>query len=406
MNNKQIAAAVAAILGTAAGSAANAQSSVTTPTAAANPTVSLYIAGSSAASKGVLAALETDLCGGNYLLFQSTGNKNFFAVSCNPASGVAGATNNTTPYTVWYRDEGGSVVGVLPIVTGYSPKQLNLSNFTTATVTASGSASIVTVTLTGVSTGNGIDDSFGPAAALVGEPVQFGISDVEPAVFGNSSKNNYPTPYSTTVWGSAALSSITALSSGTLFDEVYGIFVNDTSLVEGGAAVSTTNPLKLSTSMVANILTKTVTNWSLVTDTAGAAVATSSVPIVIVNREVGSGSRAATDLLITGDACQTQGKPISEQLAVTKTSNPNVDYFATGDVLGAAVQAEGKSRLRSADGTVAGQHLPSGVRGLAARDDERGREPLPDQLYNPGRGLALLHAGGIALVSNASLHGG
>lgn len=324
--NSQLAAAIAAVLGTVAGSAALAQSAAS-PTQAANPDVSLYIAGSSAAAKGVLAALEADLCGNSYLLYSSTSNKNFFAVSCKPATNVAGADGNSV-YTVWYRDEGGSVVGALPMVTGYKPKQLDLTQLTAC------ASNPCTPTILGVSTGNGIDDSF--SGALVNKAVDFGILDVEPSIFGLASKNNYPSAYSTAVWGSASLSSLTSLTYGELFDEVYGIFVNDTGLKEGGVAVSPSNPLSLSKAMVSNILTKSVTNWSLVTDTNGNAVASSSIPIVIVNREQGSGSRAATDLLITGDSCQAAGKPLSEQLPITKQGNPNVDYFATGDVLGAA----------------------------------------------------------------------
>jgi hypothetical protein len=81
--------------------------------------------------------------------------------------------------------------------------------------------------------------------------------------------------------------------------------------------------------MVANILTRQVTNWSSVTDTTGHQVSSVSIPIVIVNREQGSGSRAATDLLIAGDVCQSGGAKIAE---ASKTA---VDFFSTGDVLNA-----------------------------------------------------------------------
>jgi PBP superfamily domain len=359
--NTQIATAIAAILGTAVGSAAYAQT-VTTPTQAAAPTVSLYIAGSSAASKGVLAALETNLCGGNYLLFESTSNKNFFAVSCEPASGVAGAPNATTPYTVWYRDEGGSVVGALPLATGYAPKQLDLTALTSCATNP------CIPTIIGASTGNGTDDSF--SGALTPQAVQFGILDVEPSIFGLATKNNYPSGYSNAVWNPTNVSSATILSTltnmptGTLFDEVYGIFVNNASLTEGGSAVSTSNPLSLSEAMVASILSKSVTNWSLVTDTTGHPVATGSVPIVIVNREQGSGSRAATDLLITGDACKAGGKLLSEQLPITKSGNPNVDYFATGDVLAAANTITGAITYATIDQTASNLSMVS-LNGIA-----------------------------------------
>jgi len=368
----KIAAAIAAVLGTATGSAAlattrsvvhpaTAPGTAVTPTQAASPAVSLYIAGSSAASKGVLAALETDLCGGQYLLYSSTNNKNFFAVSCEPANGVAGTTNSTTVYTVWYRDEGGSVVGALPIVTGYKPLQLDLTQLTGC----SGNPCIPTIA--GASTGNGTDDSF--VGALVNEPVQFGILDVEPGIFGYASQHNYPTGYSNATWNPSnipiptVLSGLAGLSGGQLFDEVYGIFVNNSGLFENGTAVSTGNPLKLSEAMVANILAKTVTNWSLVTDVTGAPVASSSVPIVIVNRETGSGSRAATDLLITGDACQTGGKALSEQNVGGKGAT-NTDYFATGDVLAAANTAAGAITYATIDQSASNLSLVS-LNGIA-----------------------------------------
>ena len=133
IRNIKVAAAVAAVL--AAGSALATQPS---PASAAAPTVGLYIAGSSAAKNAILLGLETDLCGGSYSLFSSTGNTNFFAVSCTPAAstGVPSA-NGTNVFTAWYRVEGGSVVGALPLATGSSIAQLALAG-ATAPITQAG----------------------------------------------------------------------------------------------------------------------------------------------------------------------------------------------------------------------------------------------------------------------------
>ena len=79
VRNIKVAAAVAAVL--AAGAAVAGQP---TPASAAAPSVSLFISGSSAAKNAVLGALETSVCNNSFSIFSSTGNTNFFAVSCTP----------------------------------------------------------------------------------------------------------------------------------------------------------------------------------------------------------------------------------------------------------------------------------------------------------------------------------
>jgi hypothetical protein len=156
VRNLKVAAAVAAVLATATAFAGQ-----PLPTSAQSPTVGLYVAGSSAAKGAIIGALESGLCGGSYSVFSSTGDTNFFAVSCTPAAatGIPSA-NGSNVFTVWYRDEGGSVTGALPLVSGSQINQMNLS-------TATGSATTYTVSVSGISASNGIDDSFGPILARV-----------------------------------------------------------------------------------------------------------------------------------------------------------------------------------------------------------------------------------------------
>jgi hypothetical protein len=309
--NIQIAAAVAAILGTGTAMAAP-------PTLAqAAAGTALYVAGSSAASKAVLGALQTNMCDGlaNALNIVGSPNANFGAVSCAPAAGKFTGANGTAVFTVYYRFEGGSVTGVLPIANNDAVNQLDLS--LTQFITCA-DANDCTATVNGNSATNGTGDTF--TGAVSQKAVQMGISDVEPgALIGN----NYPSKYSTTAWGPVNQSGVAGVPSAPLFDEVYGIYVNT------GTTAGIESPLSLSTQMVANILTKGVTDWSQVTDTAGTPVSTTSIPIVIVNREAGSGSRAATDLLIAGDVCQAHGSAIAE------ASKNATDYFSTGNVLSA-----------------------------------------------------------------------
>ena len=121
MNRKvTLAAAIAAALGSAAAHAA-------LPTLAQieASTNNVFIAGSSAAKNAILGALVTNVCGGagNAFQFNSAGNANFFAVSCVPVA-AANAANGGV-YNFFYRDEGGSVVGMLPIVNSKTINQLS-----------------------------------------------------------------------------------------------------------------------------------------------------------------------------------------------------------------------------------------------------------------------------------------
>jgi hypothetical protein len=341
--NVKLAAAIAAALGSGA---AMAQSGV--PTLAAIEaaytagTTNVYIAGSSAAKNGVLTDIETNVCGGagNYYLFQSGGaggNKNFFAISCTPVAAVNAA--NAGVYNIFYRDEGGSVSGMLPIVNGINVNELAL---TAATITANAcaAASPCTINVTGESTTNGADDSFGPAGTLAKSVVDLGISDVEPAALIGQ---NYPVGYSTTVWGPVNQTGLVNLSGQQLFGEVYALFVNENS------ALFNQNPLNISLQTAADIMQHKLTNWSLVPTIVtggGGLAASASLPITIVNREKGSGSRTATDLLIAGDVCRTGGAPLFDKANA-------VDYFSTSDLLAAANTVAGAITYATIDQSAA-----------------------------------------------------
>lgn len=333
VRNMKVAAAVAAIL--ASGAALATQP---TPASAAAPAVGLYIAGSSAAKNAILGALETNLCGGSYSLFSSSGDTNFFAVSCTPASGVTSGATGSAIFTIWYRDEGGSVTGALPLVSGSSINQLLLTS-------ATGSAGSYTVSVPGSSATNGIDDSF--ASGVVKEPVQFGITDVEPAVLIH---DNYPSAYKSSVYGKASASQLAGLTATTLFDQVFGIFVNTNSAAFGstetggqGKAPPNANTLNLPKDTITNILAGNTTDWNTASDTNGNAVTSSSQPIVIVNREQGSGSRTATSIFFQQDICNAAASPIAESTGGT------ADFFSTGNVLAAANTVPGSITYASID---------------------------------------------------------
>jgi PBP superfamily domain len=325
MNRKvTLAAAIAAALGTGVAYAA-----LPTLTDIEASTNNIYIAGSSAAKNAILGALVTNVCGGaaNAFQFNSSGNGNFFAVSCVPVAAANAA--HTGVYNMFYRAEGGSVVGMLPIV---NSKNINQLSLVAGTIGGCG-ASPCNIPVTGTSSANGIDDSFGPAGTVAPAPVDIGVADVEPAALTG---NNYPTPYSTTVWGPVNNAGLAGLAGTQLFGEVYALFVNENS------PAFTENPLNLSLQTVQQILTHKIRNWNLVTDTAGNAVVNASLAITIVNREKGSGSRTAADLLIAGDSCTTAGGVLFDAAGAT-------DYFSTGDVLTQAATVPGSITYATID---------------------------------------------------------
>jgi ABC-type phosphate transport system substrate-binding protein len=301
-----VAAAVAAVL---SGGAAMAQPSLSQIQAVQTGSggTTINIMGSSAIKAALLSSIQNNFCGGTFTNITSSGsNTNFLGVSCVPASGKS--SHDGSVYNVFIRYEGGSVSGYLPIVNGVGVNEISGPALTS-----------LTPAINGASTGNGTDDSFtGPLVKVLPD---LGIGDVEPKALIN---NNYPTAYVQSAWGPANGPGMFALTSSPLVDEVYALFVNQSSGFTNGSA-----PLNLSTQTVANILNHKVTNWSQVVDITGTPVS-SGENITIVNREAGSGSRAATDILIAGDACSSAGS------TSTIFHGYATQYFSTGDVLTAA----------------------------------------------------------------------
>jgi hypothetical protein len=328
VSNPRIAAAVAAVLASGASGYASAQVQPT-PASAAAPSTALYISGSSAAKPAILGALETGLCGGTFSSFSSTGDTNFFAVSCAPATstGITGA-NGSNIFTIWYRDEGGSVTGALPIVSGSSINQMNVSG-------ATGSSGVYTVSIGGSSGTNGIDDSF--SGGVMKEPVQLGVTDVEPgALIGD----NYPSAYKSSVYGVATSTQLAGLTKTPVFQQVFGIFVN----TSGGAFTAAEKAtLNLSKATITNLLQGNTTDWGSAEDTAGNAVTAAGTPVTIINREQGSGSRTATSIYFTDDNCNSAAASILESTAGT------ADFFSTGNVLAAANIVPGAITYASID---------------------------------------------------------
>jgi hypothetical protein len=326
-----IAAAVAAAVGA---SYANAATTVPTITSAASPSASLVMAGSSAAESSVANALATDLCGGsgNMLTVQSAGgSKNFYAFSCySTPTNITGVPSNTLT-TVYYRTEGGSVVGALPLIPpGHNVLRLNLSN---SSCSSSGNSG--TCTVTGVTSVNGTNDSW--SGAVVEGSIDLGVTDVEP---GKLIGADYPSNYSTSIFGNASTNqaALPGLSHVPAVQQVFGIAVNTT-----GLKLATAGTVNLSKEAVANIYANKYTDWSSVPDAlTGAAVSSGPAGIVHVDREPGSGTRTSANIYFFNYPC-------AGTTAIQNTSGSEVLNYSTGDDLNLANSTPGSITYASID---------------------------------------------------------
>ena len=322
MNRKypMIVAAVAAAVASGYAGAA-----VPTLAQANAPAASLVIAGSSAAQAGVTQAITNDLCGGaaNTLNLKSSGGSgNFLATSCFTAIAIPNLAANTL-VTVYYRTEGGSVVGALPIVTNKQIKRLNIAGCTT-------SGGTNTCTVNGVTSQTGTTDAW--TGAVVADTVQLGVTDVEPSLLVG---NDFPSNYSAAAFGTATPTQMKALPTVRLYDQVFGLVVN-----KSGQTFSQVN---LTRESAANIILGNYSDWSNVPD-AITGNPTSSAPseITRINREPGSGTRTSTNVFLLGYHCG------------SSTSMPNplageVLNFSTGEEMTAVNNTPGSVAYASID---------------------------------------------------------
>ena len=231
-----------------------------------------------------------------------------------------------------YRAEGGSVVGVYPVIGNKAIKFLDLSPANTTC--PAGTA--VTCTVAGTSAANGSNDSWGPAG-VSGSGVansapnaapDLGVSDLEMDAFvGNNSPYVAPPPagYAPGTFGPAQTqAALAAFPHHVLFQQTFGIVVNN--------GITQTN---LSKQAVANILNGNYVDWSSVPDanvaTPGATVKAASTPIFVCNREVGSGTRTSAAIFFLGDHCTPGSASISE--GATSVAPVVNDNYSTSEAL-------------------------------------------------------------------------
>jgi hypothetical protein len=309
-NISLVAAAVTAALGAAVAQAdqptiAQVQAAITSGTAA-----QYWISGSSAAKNGTKAFVQAQICGGALTAFSSAqpvSNPDFNAWACTGTGGPNVGVINV----IYYRAEGGSVVGVYPIINNTNIFQLDLSAANTTCV--AGGAGVYNCPVAGSSLTNGPSDSWGPGG-VVKHLSDLGISDLEPDAFVAGP----PSGYVPGTFGAAhTQAQLKAMPHQTIFQQTFGIVVN-----------SSLGVTALSKSAIANILNGNYVDWTNVpafgAASPGAGVTAASTPIFVCNREVGSGTRTSAAIYFLGDHCNSGASSISEG---------GNDNYATSDEL-------------------------------------------------------------------------
>jgi len=300
---------------------------------AAAPTVALVVAGSSAAESSVASAFENDVCGGvaNTLLVGSAGGSgNFFAFSCNTSAAVSATGLPTIPsgtlVTLYYRTEGGSVVGALPIVGNTKIKRINLGD--TTDCVAAGTTFVCSIT--GTTATSGTLDNWG--GATTPDFVQLGVTDVEPAQLTG---NDFPTNYSPAAFGTATPAQLKALPTSRIFDQVFGLVVN----TKGESFTS----VNIGKDTAANILSLSETDWNSVPDVNGNPVSsvTTGDPITRIDREPGSGTRTSTNIYFFNYQCGSTN-------SITNNGSEQLN-FSTTDELTQANNTPGSIAYTSID---------------------------------------------------------
>lgn len=324
--------------------------------AAPTITYSLVISGSSAALNSVKSAVQTNLCGtgSNFVSYGSVGaSANFAAFVCNPTSAapaysVAGISSlisatGANTFAIYYRSEGGSVTGALPIATGTKIARLDLSSNQT----------YVNNTACNITSGSGTADVW--SSCTVKDTTQLGITDVEP---GKLTFADYPSDYASSAFGSASPTQLANLPKTALFQQVFGLYVN-TNVTTG----TFENPIRLSKATLYNIYSGNVTDWSQVPDAVtGNPVLTNETaptPIVEIDRERGSGTRTSADLYFMSYHCG--GLTSIGQSTVVQQHWFGTSNFSTGDELNALNSTPGGFAYLSIDNGPKVVRAPAGT---------------------------------------------
>jgi hypothetical protein len=364
--NLKISAAVAAAL------AVSAPAFALDPTATLNAPVQLTVSGASAARDAFGALMANSICATGFNVYRaspSTGT-DFRAYSCTLANAPELGTAAGQNATVYYRAEGGSAWGPVPIALNNRQVmrlRVDTTCSTTATISLPGVAVAQVMYQCPVPAGDYVldtDVSTSADANLILDNVDLGVSDEEPKMYGapnfpSSTRLTTVPGFTTAAQRQAALNALNpAATPG--FGQVFGIIVNNGQGAIGGGNASIvnspfnaqTNPV-LSRQTLAGIFNGTYRNWNVVPTITGGTVSATSLTIRICRREPGSGTQVSANQYF---------------LSTPQCSSSTLGSFRTDGADNDGVNVSATSYINDTDGVIergTGSDLNTCVAGLA-----------------------------------------
>ncbi|HEY0340208.1 MAG TPA: substrate-binding domain-containing protein, partial [Steroidobacteraceae bacterium] len=183
--------------------------------------------------------------------------------------------------------------------------------------------------VSGTASLNGTNDTW--SAGVLSHNVDIGISDLEPGVFGSSATWAGGANHDPVLSGDYAVSftgpdhtaaQLQAMTHSTIFQQTFGFVVSS----------NLTNINDLPKDQIAAIFDGAVGDWSQVTVTGNPTTPPASGTINVCHREIGSGTRASTDLFLNHTGCVTG----AQSIGASDAGNDNFQTAAELDCVNAA----------------------------------------------------------------------
>lgn len=344
-------------------------------------TVQLTASGASAQRDAFLVMMINTVCQTNtFDMYRAspTVGQDFRAYSCRIVNNAAfGAASGQTA-TVYYRSEGGSAFGAVPIATNTQVLRLavDASCANTVTLSIAGVTGTFNVhdcplpandyVLVGTTAANA-DISLSGDANLVKATVQLGVGDEEPKMNGGvgfpSSHvfDGFPT--------NQRQPALNALAFQPGFAQVFGVIVNNGTGAQGsGSATSVNSPFNgvvnptLSKEVLTGIFNGTYKNWNQVPTVTGGTVSATPLTIRVCRREPGSGTQVSANQYFLGQTqcpAALQGTFVTDNNDADDTSivadtNGVIERGTTGDLTSCVQGLAGGIGFLSANAAPAG----------------------------------------------------